>query len=93
MKAEYLYRLSFKILSLFCFLFLFSYNCYAARNASETDRIYLLKIENFLNNIKNLSSDFVQNHNGTVSRGKFYISRVNITTNLGKPTLKIYNEV
>lgn len=24
--------------------------------------------------------------------GKFYISRVNITTNLGKPTLKIYNE-
>ena len=34
-------------------------------------------IENFLNNIENLSSDFVQNSNGNEVAGKFYLSRNN----------------
>ena len=75
MKAEYLYRLTFKILTLFCFLFLLSSPLHAAREASNLDKVYLLKIENFLNGIKNLSSDFIQNHSGSISRGKFYLSR------------------
>jgi len=33
------------------------------------------KIENFLNNIKNLTCRFIQNSNGNVVEGKFYLSR------------------
>ena len=33
------------------------------------------KIENFLNNIKNLNCKFIQNSNGNVVEGKFYLSR------------------
>ena len=33
------------------------------------------KIENFLNNIKNLTCHFIQNSNGNVVEGKFYLSR------------------
>ena len=33
------------------------------------------KIENFLNNIKNLSCKFIQNSNGNIVEGKFYLSR------------------
>ncbi len=74
MKAEYLYRLLFRILAIFCFL-CFSCNSYAGRGASALEQKYLLKIESYLNSIKNLSSDFVQNHEGNQSRGKFYLSR------------------
>lgn len=33
------------------------------------------KIENFLNNIKNLNCKFIQNSNGNIVEGKFYLSR------------------
>ncbi len=76
MKAEYLDRLSLKILLLFCFLFLFTNKVEASYKASSLESSYLLKIENFLNGIKNLSSDFTQeNNNGADAVGKFYISR------------------
>ena len=63
--------------TLFCFLFLFSLflSNYSFASDSKNHYIYLSKIEKFLNNIKNLSSDFTQIHEGQVSRGKFYISR------------------
>jgi outer membrane lipoprotein-sorting protein len=35
----------------------------------------LAQIENFLNNIKNLSCRFIQNSNGNTVEGKFYLSR------------------
>lgn len=40
-------------------------------------KIELNQIENFLNNIENLSSDFIQNSNGNEVAGKFYLSRNN----------------
>lgn len=85
MKAEYLYRLSFvKILGIFCFFCLG--DCYAGRAPSDLEKDYLLKIESYLNNIENLSSDFVQNHNGSKSRGKFYLSRP------GKMRIEYYSD-
>jgi outer membrane lipoprotein-sorting protein len=35
----------------------------------------LTQIENFLNNIKNLTCKFIQNSNGNLVEGKFYLSR------------------
>lgn len=41
----------------------------------HANEAYLNKIESLLNNIKNLSSDFIQNSEGAQATGKFYISR------------------
>jgi len=72
MKAGYINKLLF---TLFCFLFLFVSNSKAANRASKTEKLYLTKIELFLNSIENLASDFTQDNNGNSSIGKFYISR------------------
>lgn len=63
--------------TLFCLLLLFSifFTRTSFASNSKDHYIYLSKIEKFLNNIKNLSSDFTQNHEGQTAHGKFYISR------------------
>jgi outer membrane lipoprotein-sorting protein len=41
----------------------------------EKNRIELNQIESYLNNIKNLSAKFVQESNGTILEGKFFLAR------------------
>ncbi len=53
--------------------------CVLAGNASAFDSSKynneLQEVENYLNNIANLSADFVQNSEGSVVEGKFYLAR------------------
>ncbi len=57
-----------KILLTFCFLTF----CNAALASSQND---LTPIEDYLNNIKNLTAKFVQESEGGLVEGKFYLSR------------------
>lgn len=60
------------------FFYIANYNHAVAKNDFLNNYKNDLKlIENFLNNIENLSSDFVQNSNGNEVAGKFYLSRNN----------------
>jgi len=62
---------------MFCvaFLFIFSFSTQAAVNVNKhLDEIKI--IENYLNNIKNLSAKFIQeSHNKNIVEGKFLLSR------------------
>lgn len=57
------------------FCSIFGKTALAKQNLLQKHRIELKKIENYLNNIKNLSSDFIQTSQGQYVSGKFYLSR------------------
>jgi len=59
-----------------CFvLFLLASHSYSADNFIEKYRADLHQIESYLNNIANLSADFIQEADGNLVEGKFYLSR------------------
>lgn len=69
-----------KIITIFISFFLFLFNCnfsFAVIDSKKLDLFKedLLKVENYLNNIKNLSADFIQEVNKNRAEGKFYLSR------------------
>jgi outer membrane lipoprotein-sorting protein len=57
------------------FIFNFSNNLFAQSSLINKHNSELKQIEDFLNNIKNLTCDFVQNSNDSFANGKFYLSR------------------
>jgi len=62
---------------IWCIVFFSSINNSFADNSKFLSKYSadLEKIENFLNKITNLSAKFIQNSNGEVVEGKFYLSR------------------
>lgn len=64
---------AFIICIAFCFI---SNLAFSAENIIQKNSSDLLEIENYLNKIKNLSADFIQeSFDGTISEGKFFLSR------------------
>ena len=79
-----------RFVAIFLYLFFINLNCLAQnfdKTAFESD---LGKIEEFLNNINNLSADFIQNSDGSNAKGKFYLSRNK--QNAGKMRIEYLSE-
>ena len=53
----------------------FSLSFAVAKDFNKQYSAELLRIENYLNNIKNLSADFIQESEGSLVEGKFYLAR------------------
>lgn len=79
--------------TLCCIVFFYIINnslCLAENKYLQQYPNELSKIENFLNNIENLSSRFVQNSNGKNVEGKFFLSRNKNSS--GKMRIEYLNE-
>ncbi len=69
-----------RIIAILAPLFFFFFDCISSFAVVEISKLNafkedLLKVENYLNNIKNLSADFTQEIDKNKAEGKFYLSR------------------
>jgi len=69
-----------RIIAILAPLFFFFFDCSFSFAVVEISKLNafredLLKVENYLNNIKNLSADFTQEIDKNKAKGKFYLSR------------------
>lgn len=85
---------SFKAcIAFFCCIFLAS-NSYAKTNFLVKNKFELDQIEEYLNNIKNLSADFMQKSEDGKAQGKFFLSRpgkMRVEYNKGPKILIVVN--
>lgn len=66
---------SYKIIITLSYFFLINFDSLAQNIDKNSFNSDLSKIEEFLNNIGDLSADFIQNSDGNQANGKFYLSR------------------
>lgn len=75
LKSKFKTIISYVGLTAYVAFYLAASPAQAAHNFSEKYRAELAQVEDYLNNIKNLSAKFTQETEGNLAEGKFYLAR------------------